>query len=494
MITEGPPGREWCGRARRRVGLYPGILLQRIVENTYWRHHVGDAMESIPCAKGRADACPARLRYAPNGWGCANGALESLPIRSRLLGLGLRGFGFLLRVTEVSNSRRTTSVPDVGRECGARPGARAPGSSCDPKSAPCIPAYRPDADYGEIGTTTAPSARRIDRSTIVTELSQDIVRLTPANDRLLVTASHHSVTRAFDEKGSSAVTIAISIKVNDGLVLAADSAATIPVLDAAGNMMGVSAVYNNANKVFNLQKGQPIGAVTWGLGGIGVASIATLMKDLRARFSGKDNEHPDWKIDPDNYAMEEVAQRFFQFIYEETYLPAFRDQPPPNTAMGFFVSGYSSNEGMAEEFLIEIRSDGSAPGPVRMQPKEEAGGIAWNGETDAIHRLVFGFGAALPTVLEQNLGIPAEQAPQVVEILKQQMQVQLLPPAMPIQDAIDLAEFLADFTARFSRFTPGAATVGGPIELAAITKHEGFKWVRRKYYYSRQFNPEEQTS
>lgn len=79
------------------------------------------------------------------------------------------------------------------------------------------------------------------------------------------------------------MTIAISIKVNDGLVLAADSAATIPVLDANGNMMGVSAVYNNANKVFNLHKGRPIGAVTWGLGGIGVASIGTLMKDLRAR-------------------------------------------------------------------------------------------------------------------------------------------------------------------------------------------------------------------
>jgi len=27
----------------------------------------------------------------------------------------------------------------------------------------------------------------------------------------------------------------------------------------------------------------------------------------------------------------------------------------------------------------------------------------------------------------------------------------------------------------YFRFTPGAPSVGGPIEIAAITKHEGFK-------------------
>lgn len=35
---------------------------------------------------------------------------------------------------------------------------------------------------------------------------------------------------------------------------------------------------------------------------------------------------------------------------------------------------------------------------------------------------------------------------------------------------------------------PGANTVGGPIELAAITKHEGFKWVTRKHYFDEQLN------
>ena len=62
---------------------------------------------------------------------------------------------------------------------------------------------------------------------------------------------------------------------------------------------------------------------------------------------------------------------------------------------------------------------------------------------------------------------------------------------MPIQDALDLAEFLVDLTIKVSRFIPGPAVVGGPIEVAGITKHEGFKWIKRKYYYEERLNPRE---
>jgi len=42
----------------------------------------------------------------------------------------------------------------------------------------------------------------------------------------------------------------------------------------------------------------------------------------------------------------------------------------------------------------------------------------------------------------------------------------------------------------YSRFLPGAQIVGGPIEIAAITKHEGFKWISRKHYYEGVLNRE----
>lgn len=58
------------------------------------------------------------------------------------------------------------------------------------------------------------------------------------------------------------MTIAISIKVNDGVVLATDSASTITG-QAPNGLIGVTHVYNNANKLFNLYKGLPVGAITW---------------------------------------------------------------------------------------------------------------------------------------------------------------------------------------------------------------------------------------
>jgi hypothetical protein len=95
----------------------------------------------------------------------------------------------------------------------------------------------------------------------------------------------------------------------------------------------------------------------------------------------------------------------------------------------------------------------------------------------------------LPEVLSTNLGVPTAQMPAVMQVIDAALNTPLWIPPMPIQDAIDLAEFLVDLTIKWKRFTPGAPTVGGPIEIAAITKHEGFKWIRRKHYYSRDLNP-----
>ena len=54
-------------------------------------------------------------------------------------------------------------------------------------------------------------------------------------------------------------------------------------------------------------------------------------------------------------------------------------------------------------------------------------------------------------------------------------------PAMPIQDAIDLARFLVETTIGFVRFAVFLPkSVGGAVQIAAITKHEGFRWVQRR--------------
>ncbi|MGE7762096.1 hypothetical protein [Peribacillus sp. NPDC097895] len=70
------------------------------------------------------------------------------------------------------------------------------------------------------------------------------------------------------------MTIALSIKINDGIVLAADSATTITEYYNDGQEL--KRVYNNANKVLQLHKEIPAGLITWGNGSIGKESIATI--------------------------------------------------------------------------------------------------------------------------------------------------------------------------------------------------------------------------
>ena len=280
------------------------------------------------------------------------------------------------------------------------------------------------------------------------------------------------------------MTIAISMKVNDGVVLAADSATTIMGRDPQGRT-GVINIYNTANKIFNLRKGLPIGAITWGTGSIGQASISTLAKDFRKLIINND----EWKIYPKSYTIKEVAEKFKKFIFEEHYKKEFQSWPE-KPFLGFMIVGYSAGEPLAEEWKMDIMN-GECKGPYLIRKPDEVG-ITWNGETEAITRLYLGFGNRLPAVLKEY-GLKDEDVQKIMKMCRNKLTVPMVTPPMPIQNAIDLAEFLVETTIYFSKFAPGAPTVGGPIEIAAITKHEGFKWIKRKHYFDVKLNPKEDT-
>lgn len=72
--------------------------------------------------------------------------------------------------------------------------------------------------------------------------------------------------------------------------------------------------------------------------------------------------------------------------------------------------------------------------------------------------------------------------------LKATISTPLVHPTMPVADAIQLADFLVDVTKRYFAFLPGADIVGGETDIATVTKHEGFKWIRRKHYYPPELN------
>jgi hypothetical protein len=294
-----------------------------------------------------------------------------------------------------------------------------------------------------------------------------------------------NLRRGPKENKEQQVSIGILINVHDGIVLAADSASTLSLMGPQPNQNLAVNVYNNANKIANLYKGKPIGCVAYGSGSIGSASISTLLKDFRDGLKRR-QESIARGFEIENYTMEDVSKRLDDFLMSQVQQLSPNE---PKPSIGIMLGGYSSGQRLGEGWLLAIEN-GVSKGPQRLREKGEVG-INWGGEGESIARLVLGFSPALPQVLASVIKPPPspDDLGQLKNLLRDNLQAPLVFAPMPIQDAIDLAEWLVHTASMFSRFTPGAPSVGGPTESAAITKHEGFKWIRRKHYYDCKFNP-----
>src|SRR6516164_4357132 len=143
------------------------------------------------------------------------------------------------------------------------------------------------------------------------------------------------------------MTVLVSVKINDGVVMAADSASSFES----------GMVYQNADKIVNLMEGLPIGAMATGAGGIGNESIDTLMKDLRRRFSGADAKHPNWALDPVTYTLRDVAIRLRSFLFEEK-VKAYSGTVWTRVR----ICGYSAGRPLAEVWeVLLMGADSPAP-------------------------------------------------------------------------------------------------------------------------------------
>jgi hypothetical protein len=280
------------------------------------------------------------------------------------------------------------------------------------------------------------------------------------------------------------MTIAIALKVGDCVVLGADSASTIVGPD------GVQKVYFNAEKIFNLAKGLPIGAVTWGIGSFGSRSVTTLAKDLRERFTDPQDK---WFLKRDKFKLDEVVARTREFFFENLYAKHAQATEEKDAsgktvksypAMGFMIGGYSPGDREGRVFITE-----ADPTTGKCVTTEEFRigeyGVQVRGQPEAILRLVNGWSPRIYDGLVEA-GIKPDEARGFLESTGQ---VELVHPAMPLQDAIDLVRYLAETTAGFVQFVPGAPTVHPPIDLACISYHEQFRWVKRKHYFAPDLNP-----
>ena len=276
------------------------------------------------------------------------------------------------------------------------------------------------------------------------------------------------------------MTVCVALKVHDCIVFTADSATSLIGTDSQGHQLVVN-IYDHANKVFNLHKKLPLAAMTAGIGNFGASSISTISKDLRALFTNGDE---CYRLAHDDYTIEEVVVKARKYIFEERY--ANLAEKPMGTFQ-YWIGGYSARQDLGEIWKLQIQ-DGDCPDPICEAPRDLPSMISWGGQTEAINRLLLGYGQGLSEAL-LSVGLPKEHLDACMRQVALRTQAGLANPAMPTRDAIDLATFLADTQKQFVRFSIGSNTVGGDLDVATVTKHEGYKWIRRKHYYSRDLNP-----
>src|SRR5580704_17996218 len=202
------------------------------------------------------------------------------------------------------------------------------------------------------------------------------------------------------------MTIVVTVKVTDGIVLAADSAATFYGVGPAPK------IYNNANKIFNLVRGKPIGALVYGAGGIGSESVETLSKDFRSQTK----YNPEYEVDNSKYTVHGIAEMVRGFLFDSTYKSAYPNGLE-NFYMGYRVCGYSSGATLPEVWEFSIYGD-KCTDLNEVQSKEDFG-VRWAGENEALDRLLLGATSHLRQVL-QNRGMTEDEAQEAyLEIVRE---------------------------------------------------------------------------
>lgn len=264
------------------------------------------------------------------------------------------------------------------------------------------------------------------------------------------------------------MTIVVAVRVNDGLVLAADS--TLAVHGGpAGQPPGILKTYEFGRKLSHV-KDYPIGTLTWGIALLGSCTTESLINEYEFGLPGvKEGQHPDFQV-------REIAEGLCGFLrqrYEAQYGSLGSDGQP---LLGVLVSGYSDSAYFPEQYLFEFPLN---PEVQLRRPNKDSDepnlGVDWFGLTDAITRLIKGADPRIAQAISQRFQITEEEAWSLAAPLEYPIVFE----GMPLQDAIDLAVYLVEMTIGRYRFVVGAPLCGGEVDVAVITPH-GFTWVCRK--------------
>lgn len=231
------------------------------------------------------------------------------------------------------------------------------------------------------------------------------------------------------------MTILVVLKVASGLVLAADS--RLSVLEAGRTVF----VSDSNTKLFAVRD-RPVGILTCGSSFLEGRAVASWLDEFC--------EHQA----PGETTLAGMAEALVEWI------PA-----PASDSITFVLAGFDPGATHGPDAGI-LKVNKFATG-VSHSFDLSASAIFWDGEFEAITRLLLGFAPAYVEVLtgSERFGAGEARMPYY---------------AFSLAEGIDYVRFLVTTQIQFQRFVAIPQTCGGPVDVAILTPVGGFEWIVRK--------------
>ena len=251
------------------------------------------------------------------------------------------------------------------------------------------------------------------------------------------------------------MSLVVAVKGTEGIVLAADSRVTLT------SQAGFPSTFDNATKLLSL--GEPhnwVGAVTCGIATIGGRTHHSLIPEFEPTLGEK------------RLSVHEYAVRLSAF-FQDRWQASGQSNDIGNAE--FYVGGYDENKPYGAVYYFATPT---YPTPI----EHNAGkfGISWGGQRNIVDRIIHGYDPQLLPALQQFFSLPDEQVEAFRMRLASQIEYRTPYDVLALQDCVDLAAFLIRATITAQSVSTDLRGVGGPIDVATITRTDGFRWVQRK--------------
>lgn len=255
-------------------------------------------------------------------------------------------------------------------------------------------------------------------------------------------------------------------------MLSADSRVTLTAQQAGTNTV-LPSYYDNATKLLRIGGQDFVGAVTYGVGALGGGPGAPQPRTAHSYIPEFEQELAA-DIGEDRLSVEGFATKLGDF-FQRQWTATMPPNTPANDTLVFLVGGYDKGAAYGRVFEVVIPT---TPTPAERNPDDF--GITWGGQIEAVGRLLSGYDPQLESLIRTHVHLNTAQTKNLREKVLGALAVPIPYQFLPLQDCVDLSIFLVKATATLQKWTLGIRGVGGAIDVATITRTEGFTPIQEK--------------